>query len=70
MMPYFSGRIVCFLVPVDLFFDCYNKHEFHTDTGHFEVYLNSGRIKVGKKMYFHLDTPLFDISLIIVCDTC
>ena len=51
-MPYFSGEIVCFLVPVDIFFDNSNKHEVNTGTGHFEVEINLGKITGGKKTLF------------------
>ena len=52
MMPYFSGTRVCFLVPIDIFFDRANKHEVHTSTGHFEVDLNLELITGGKTTLF------------------
>ena len=51
-MPSFSGKIVCFLVLVDLLFDRSNKHGVHTGAGHFEVDINLGIITGGKKTLF------------------
>ena len=50
--PYFSGIIVCFLVPVDILFDCDNKHVVHAGTGYFEVDFNPGQIKGGNTTSF------------------
>ena len=51
-MTYFSGTIICFLVPIDIFFDCDNNHEVHAGTGNFEVDFNLGRIIGGKTISF------------------
>ena len=47
-MPSFLGKIVCFLVPVDIFLDRANKHDVHSVTGNFEVDFKLGIITGGK----------------------
>ena len=39
-MSFFSGTLVCLLVPIDFLFDFTNKHEVHAVTVRFEVDLN------------------------------
>ena len=48
MITSFSGTIVCFLVPIDIFFDHANNIEVHAGTWNFKVDFKLEQIIGGK----------------------